>query len=74
VLEAIESDQKGILIIVRTHNGEVEHLLYVNDVMESVEFIEQKSSMLEGLVFASKENDDWDEYRVARAAIEEPTP
>lgn len=65
-LDNLESRGMGVLVIVRTHDGATEHLMYVRDVDACIDFIERRTSSGLKLEFAIAVNDRWDEYRVAQ--------
>jgi hypothetical protein len=68
-LDALEKAGLGILAIVRTHSGTIEHVLYVADAVDAAVFLLSRNVLREEIALDAIEGDDWYEYERTRARL-----
>jgi hypothetical protein len=71
VFDKMEEDGSGVLAIVRTHAGSVEHVAFVRDVEEGIAAIRAARPKRGDFELAASPDNRWDEYRAARDALVE---
>ena len=69
VLDALEKAGLGILAIIRTHSGTIEHVLYVADAVDAAVFLVGRNVLHEEIALDAIEGDGWYEYDRTRARL-----
>ena len=69
VLDALKKARLGILAVIRTHSGTIEHVLYVADAVDAAVFLVGRNVLHEEIALDAIEGDGWYEYDRTRARL-----